>query len=130
MSVKVKELRGLESVWALNAYHTLVRGLAIEQACMGQEMDVTFAKFEALDAAGKERELRRAFSLVNLPEEDMQNLLLFALDANGIPYGKRTLKNIGPADLIEAMVAVCLEIAKITPRVCPEDVKKNCPAAA
>lgn len=130
MMIKTKELRGLESVWALNAYHTLVRGLAIEQACMGQEMDATFAKFEALDAAGKERELRRAFTLVNLSEEDMQNLLRFALDANGIPYSDRPLKKTGPEELIEAMVAVCLEISKITPRVCPEDVKKNCPAGA
>ena len=128
MSVKVKELRGLESVWALNAYHTLVRGLAIEQACLGQEMDTTLAKFEALDLAGKERELRRALTLVNLGEDDMRNLLLFALDVNGIPYGQRDCKKLGPAELIEAMVAVCLEIAKITPRVCPEDVKKNCPA--
>lgn len=128
--IKVKELRGLESVWALNAFHTLVRGLAIEQACFGQEMDETFAKFEALDAAGKERELRRAFTLVNLPEEDMKNLLLFALDANGIPYGTRKLKDIGPVELIDAMTAVCLEIAQITPRVCPEELKKNCPAGA
>lgn len=130
MSVKVKELRGLESVWALNAYHTLVRGLAIEQACLGQETDTTLAKFEALDLAGKERELRRALTLVNLGEDDMQNLLLFALDANAIPYGRRNLKTLSPLELIDAMVAVCLEIAKITPRVAPEDVKKNCPAGA
>lgn len=130
MAIKVKELRGLESVWALNAYHTLVRGLALEQACLGQEVDTTLAKFEALDDAGKERELRRAFALVNLGADDMQNLLLFALDANGIPYAKRKLSALGPVELVEAMLAVCMEIAKITPKVCPNDVKKNCLADA
>ena len=60
----------------------------------------------------------------------MQNLLLFALDANGIPYAKRKLSALGPVELVEAMLAVCMEIAKITPKVCPDDVKKNCLADA
>ena len=130
MAIKVKELRGLESVWALNAYHTLVRGLALEQACLGQEVDTTLAKFEALDDAGKERELRRAFALVNLGADDMQNLLLFAEFTNSLHSSIPGRSALGPVELVEAMLAVCMEIAKITPKVCPEDVKKNCLADA
>lgn len=125
--MEVLELRGLESVWAFNAYQTLLRGLALEQACLGQDMETTFANFEGLDLAGKERELRRAFSMVNLEKEDMLNLLTFVADVNGIPYAKKNLKNLGPTELTEAMLAVCLKISEIKPRLATEEVKKNYP---
>ena len=125
--MQVLELRGLESIWAFNAYQTLLRGLALEQACLGQDMDTTLANFEGLDLAGKERELRRALSMVNLEKEDMLNLLAFVADVNGIPYAKKNVKNIGPAELIDAMLAVCLKISEINPRLATEDVKKNYP---
>lgn len=125
--MQVLELRGLESIWAFNAYQTLLRGLALEQACLGQDMETTFANFEGLDLAGKEKELRRALSMVNLEREDMLNLLTFVADVNGIPYAKKNLKNMGPTELMEAMLAVCLKISEINPRLATDDAKKNCP---
>lgn len=124
-SIRVKELRGYESVWALNAYYLLVFGLGSEQAVLGQDYDTTAANFEALPEHKKETQLRHALQIVNLSAADMQNLLFFALDANGIPYAQKKPEQLGPEELVEAMLAVCLAISRITPRTCPTDAKKN-----
>ncbi len=123
--MRVKELRGLKSVWALNAYSTLVYGLATEQACLGQDYETTAAKFEALPLAEKEKQLRHALQIVNLQKEDMQNLLAFVVDGNGIPYDQKNLDKLEPSEIIEAMLAVCVKLADMRPFICPEEVKKN-----
>lgn len=128
--IKTKELRGLQSVWALNAYSTLVYGLATEQACLGQDYETSTAKFEALPLADKEKQLRHALQIVNLSKDDMQNLLAFALDVNGIPYSQKNVDKLPPMELVEAMLAVCLELAQLRPQICPEDAKKNLNPAA
>ncbi len=125
MTVRVKELRGLKSVWALNALATLIYGLGTEQACLGQDYETTAAKFEALPDEEKEKQLRHALEIVNLTSADMMNLLEFAIDANGVPYAQKKLEKMGPHEIVEAMLAVCLELAKLRPQVCPEDLKKN-----
>lgn len=123
--IKTKELRGLQSVWALNAYSTLLYGLATEQACLGQDYQTTMAKFEALPAEDKEKQLRHALQIVNLSKDDMHNLLAFALDANGIPYSQKNVDKLSPMELVEAMLAVCLKLAQLRPQICPEEAKKN-----
>lgn len=123
--IKTKELKGLKSVWALNAYSTLLFGLAAEQAVVGQDYDTTLAKFEALPLEEKAKQLRRALQIVNLQTEDMLNLLAFALDANGVPYDTKRIEKLPPMELVEAMLAVCLQLAQLRPYICPEEQKKN-----
>ena len=128
--ITVKPLKGLKSVWALNAFHTLVWGLAAQQAVLGQDIETTTAKFEALPLDKKEQQIRHALQIVNLTAEDMLNLLEFAKDQNGIPYSQKKLEDLPPQELMDAMLAVCMELAKIKPQICPEELKKNCPAGA
>lgn len=127
MSVTVKELRGLKSVWAFNAYYSLVYGLAVEQAHLGQDIETTFAKFEALPAEKKTEQLRHALKIVNLSKDDMLNLLAFAVDKNGIPYAQRNLETLQPQEILDAILAVCVKLAELKPRTADESVKKNCP---
>ena len=128
MAITVKELRGLKSVYAVNALSNLVYGLAVEQAHLGQDIETTYAKFEALDEAGQREQLKHALRLVNLSKEDMLNLLSFALDVNGIPYDEGRVKNMAPAEIMEAMLEVACKVAQtIKPRSITDDAKKNCP---
>lgn len=130
MAVTVKELLGYRSVLAYNAFYSLLLGLAVEQAHLGQSIETTFAKFEALPPKGKEEQLKHALKLVALSKDDTLNLLAFAVDANGIPYDQKKMDHMGPQDILQALLAVCMEFAKIKPFFFDETVKKNCPPEA
>lgn len=130
MSVKVKELRGYRSVLAYNAFYALLMGLAVEQAHLGQRIETTFAKFEALPEEQKEEQLKHALKLVNLSKDDMLNLLAFAVDANGIPYAQKDVEEMEPQKIFEGLLVVCMAFAKIKPFFLNENVKKNCPPEA
>lgn len=126
--ITVKELRGLKSVYAVNALSNLVYGLAVEQAHLGQDIETTYAKFEALDEAGQRAQLKHALRLVNLSKEDMLNLLSFAVDVNGIPYDEGRVKSMAPTDIMDAMLEVACKVAQaVKPRTITDDAKKNCP---
>ncbi|MGB2579415.1 hypothetical protein AAIR98_001334 [Elusimicrobium simillimum] len=125
MAVRVLPLKGLKSIWALNAYNTLLFGLATEQALTGQPFEETYKNFEALPLEAKELQLRRAISIVNLPEDDMRSLICFAQDANGVPFTDANTARMSPEDIVEVLTAVCLEISKIKIRSISDDVKKT-----
>ena len=127
MPIQVKELRGLKSVYAVNALSNLVYGLAIEQAHLGQDIEETFAKFEQLDEKGQREQLKHALRIVNLSEEDMLNLLSFVLDVNGIPFDRARAGKMQPTEIMDAMLEVACKVAQaIKPRSITEDAKKNC----
>lgn len=124
--VSVKELRGLKSVYAVNALSNLVYGLAIEQAHLGQDIEETFAKFEKLDEAGQREQLKHALRVVNLGQDDMLNLMSFALDANGVPFDEARVQRMQPTEILDAMLEVACKVAQtIKPRSISEDAKKN-----
>ncbi|WP_424244948.1 hypothetical protein Dip510_000055 [Elusimicrobium posterum] len=125
MKVQVLPLKGLKSIWALNAYNVLLFGLATEQALAGQGFEETYKNFEGLPLEAKELQLRRAAGLVNLQEDDMRNLIAFAKDANGIPFTDANTAKLAPEDIIDILVAVCLEISKIKVYSIAEREKKN-----
>ena len=126
--VTVKELRGLKSIYAVNALSSLVYGLAIEQAHLGQDIEETYAKFERLDEKEQREQLKHALRIVNLTQDDMLNLLYFALDANGVPFDENRVKNMAPTDIMDAMLEVACKVAKTVKktRSITEDSKKNC----
>ena len=35
-------------------------------------------------------------------------------DANGVPYSKANINNLQPQEIINIIIAVCLEISKVT----------------
>jgi F0F1-type ATP synthase delta subunit len=125
MSARILPLKGLKSVWALNAFNSLILGLAIENAMTGQTVEQTYAAFEKLDEKAKEKAIKDALQRINLQEEDMKNLLAFATDDNGIPYTEENIKGLAPEKIIDALGRVCLEISKIKVHSIDVDVKKN-----
>ena len=129
--VTVKELKGLKSIYAVNALSSLVYGLASEQAHLGQGIEETYAKFEQLDEAGQRIQLKHALQVVNLTQDDMLNLLCFALDPNGVPYDETRVKNMAPTDIMDAMLEVACKVAQTVKktRSITEDSKKNCQLA-
>jgi hypothetical protein len=73
----------------------------------------------------QEKLIREAVMFVELQKEEVEALVCFCADKNGVPFSAENIKSLGPQDLVEIVVAVCLEISKIKINFVSESEKKN-----
>jgi hypothetical protein len=123
--MKVLELRGYKSLRALNVFHTLMLGLKMLPAYVGEAYEDFFARVSDMPPADQEKLIREAALFVELQKEEVEALVGFCADPNGVPYAASNLKNLGPKEIHEIIVAVCLEIAKIKIDLVSDAEKKN-----
>lgn len=128
--MRVLELRGLKSLRALNAFHTLMLGLKMLPSYMGESYEDFYGRIAEMDEAGQEKMIREAALFVELQKEEVEAIVSFCADANGVPYGPANLANLGPKELHEIIVAVSKEVARIKIDLVSETEKKNCAASA
>jgi hypothetical protein len=123
--MKILELKGYKSLKALNAFHTLLLGLKMLPAYIQTPYDEFFEGFKEMNEAEKEKKIREAAIFVPLEQNEVEALISFATDKNGIQYSSVNLKNLGAKEIHEIIVAVCMEIGKIEVSLLSEDEKKN-----
>jgi hypothetical protein len=123
--MKVLPLTGYKSLRALNVFHTLMLGLKMLPAYMGETYEDFFARVDAMPEADQEKMIREAALFVEIQKDELEALICFCADKNGVPYQAANLKNLGPSELIEVIVAVCKEIAKVKIGFVTETEKKN-----
>jgi hypothetical protein len=123
--VRVLELKGYKSLRALNAFHALMLGLKMLPAYAGEQYESFFARVEEMSPEEQEKIIREAVLFVELQKDEVEALITFCTDANGVPYSPENLKNLGPGELVECIVAVCKEIARININFVSEAEKKN-----
>ncbi len=111
--MKVLPLKGYKSLRALNAFHSLLLGLKMLPAYMAEDYESFFASFETKTEAEKESCLRQAVAFVQLGQDEVDALISFGTDANGIAYTEANTKNLPPDQLFEIIIAVCMEIGRI-----------------
>lgn len=125
MARKVLPLKGFKSYKALNAFHALLLGLKMLPAYTLITYEKFFESFKDKDDAEKETLLREAAVFVNLEEEEIEALVCFCTDKNGIPLTKANINNLTPDEIHEVIVAVCMEIGRIKIDLVTESEKKN-----
>ena len=123
--MKVLELRGHKSLRALNVFHTLMLGLKMLPAYMGESYEEFLSRIDQMDSASQEKMIREAALFVELQKDEVEACLSFCADANGVPYSKENVQNLGPKEIHEMIVAVCMQIAKIKIDLVSESEKKN-----
>ncbi len=123
--IKVLELRGYKSLKALQAFHTLMLGLKMLPAYMGETYEEFYDRVSKMPASDQEKLVREAALFVDLTREEVDSLVAFSTDRNGVPFSAENLKNLGPKELHETIVAVCMEISKIKIDLVSESQKKN-----
>jgi hypothetical protein len=123
--MKVRELKGYKSLKALNVFHALMLGLKMLPAHLGESYEDFFARVQALPAADQEHLIREAVMFVKIDLDDINDLIGFVEDPNGVPYGPENVNNLGPDQLVEIIVAVCVAISKIRINFVTESEKKN-----
>lgn len=123
--MKVLELKGYKSLRALNAFNALMLGLKMLPAYMGEEYETFLNKVNLMTPDDQKKMIREAAMFVELQKEEVEAIICFAADKNGVPYGPENLKSLKPNELIDIIVAVCFEIAQIKIDFISETEKKN-----
>lgn len=123
--LKVLPLEGWPSLRAFNVYNTLLLGYKMLPAKIKMTYEAFLEEFDASSDEEKAKILREAASFVELEQDELEALTSFCHDANDIPFTKVNTAKMTPQQLIEIVVAVCLEISKIKLYSIGEDVKKN-----
>lgn len=123
--MKVLELRGYKSLRALNVFHTLMLGLKMLPAYMGEAYEDFYGRIQAMDPADQEKMIREAAMFVEIQKDELEAVVGFCADRNGVPYSAVNMKDLGPAELVEMVVAVCVEISKIKIDLVSDSEKKN-----
>ncbi len=123
--MKILPLQGYKSLRALNAFHSLLLGLKMLPAYMHLDYPAFFESFTDQTDEQKEKALREAAAFVQLTEEEVNALVSFSTDTNGIPYGPSNIGNLKPDRIFEIIIAVCMEISRIKIDLVTESEKKK-----
>lgn len=123
--MKVLPLVGYRSLQALHAFNALLLGLKMLPAYITLSYEEYFASFQNKSDAEKETLVREAAAFVQLQPDEVEALASFVEDKNGVPYGSANIKNLGPVELHEIIVAVSMEIGRLPIRLVTETEKKN-----
>ena len=126
MSRKVLELKGYKSLRALNAFNALLLGLKMIPDYMGESYEDFLNRIAAMPPEDQAIMIRKAALFVELQKEEVEAIVGFCTDPNGIPYEAANMGNLDPKELVEVIVAVCSEIGKMKiDFVTPNEKKKS-----
>lgn len=123
--MKVRELRGIRAFFALQSYGKLMLGLKMLPMHLAEDYAQFYKRVEALPPEDQEKLVREAVFLVDLSHDEVLSIVRFVEDKNGVAFTEENLKKLPPDEIFEILVAVCLEISKIKPRLTTETEKKK-----
>ncbi len=123
--MKVLELKGHKSLRALNAFQALMLGLKMLPAYVGETYEVFLGRVYEMPASDQQKLIREAVNFVELQKEEVDAIMSFVADPNGVPYDATNVKNLKPNQLVDGIVAVCMKIAEIKIDLVTDDEKKN-----
>lgn len=123
--MKVSELKGYEAWRAFGTFHKLMLGLKMLPSYMGESYEEFYERIAEMDESSQETMIREAAVFVDIEKEEVESIIQFCSDPNGVPYRSENIKNLPPDELFEIIVAVCKEIAKIKIDFVSDTEKKN-----
>lgn len=123
--MKILPLKGYKSLRALNAFSALLLGLKMIPAYAHISYEEFYSDFQDMEELKKEKLLKEAVLFVELQRSEVESLISFVADPNGVPYGANNVSNLGAEELLQAIVDVCMEIGKIKIDLITEAEKKK-----
>jgi len=119
---KASELKGIKSVRVLQVTSTLLLGSLMLPVNMGKTYDNYFEEIMNLDREDQAQVLTDAIQFVELKDEEIQSILSFVQDKNGVQIDKSNIDNYNPAEIMDMVLTVCLQVFDIDVFFCH---KKN-----
>lgn len=128
--MKVRELKGHKSLRALNAFHSYMLGLKFLPAYAPESYETFFDRVGDLPIEEQVNLIREAVMFVEIDQAELVAVLSFVEDPNGACYTPASVANLSPGELVESIVAVMTEIAKMKIDLIDESEKKNLKSSA
>lgn len=125
--MKVREIEGLTSLRAWNVFHALMLGLKMLPAYQFESYEEFYARIQLMPPGDQEKMIREALAFVPLELDEVKGALTFVSDANGMPLGPEQMKKLKPAQIVDGLTLVCMEIAKFNIDLISESEKKKSP---
>lgn len=125
--MKVLPIKGPDSYWAMHAYIKLLYGLKMLPMYMGDTLEEFFEKIEAMPIEDRRKVVRSAVFMVPLDKVtgELDAIMKFAADKNGVPFGRENMANLGPTEIMEAVNTVAQEFAAMKIDFLSPAEKKN-----
>lgn len=121
----VLPLVGYKSLRAFNAFHALMLGLKMLPQYIGEDYEKFYSRLDKMEPEDQKKMIKEAALFVELDKTEVEAIICFCCDPNGVPYTKENLKSLAPNQIIDIIVAVCMEIVSIKVDFVTEDEKKN-----
>lgn len=125
MIVKMLELKGTNSYTAMQVFHKLMLGLKMLPSYGHLSYEEFYRTMDLLSEKEKERKIREAALFVSLEKDELEALVYFCSDKNGVRFGPENMKSLSPDQIMELIVAASMEFAKIQINFLSEAEKKN-----
>lgn len=125
MKIEVLPLKGKHALKALNSFSALLLGLKMLPMYLNYSLQEFYEIFMEKSEAELETYLRQAVALVELKWDEVEAIISFCKDKNGIAYSANNISNLGMKEQHELIVAVCMEIGRIKIDLTSEEEKKN-----
>ena len=123
--MKVSELKGYKSMGALNAFNALLLGMKMLPMHSLTPYEKFHEDFKTMDYAEKESMIRQAIAFVQLEQVEVEALVTFCSDKNGVPYNSASLKSMDLKTIHEVITAVCMKVGEIKIDLLSEEEKKK-----
>lgn len=123
--MNILPLKGPKSVRALQAFQVLVLCGNMLPEYMGMPREDYAQMADELDEEAKEKLLRKILVTIPTQDEEIYVLAGFVTDKHGVPYSKVNIDNLGPGEIVEILVAVCMALSKIKVTMLTDEEKKN-----
>lgn len=123
--MQVMELKGYKALRAFNAFHSLMLGMKMLPMYAMETYEAFFARVEQMSESEQDSLIRQAILFVELSKDEVESIISFVQDKNGVAYGPANLKNLNPSEIHEIIAAVCMEMLKIKVTLVSSEEKKN-----
>lgn len=109
----------------LYAYCALLLGLKMLPGYQKSEYEDFYSAVEKMPEAEQKKVLRQAVIHVPLDKDERAALLSFCEDKNKVAVSETNIKNFSPGDIVDMLVAVAFEYAKLKINLISDREKKN-----
>lgn len=118
----VTELKGIKSVRVMQITSTLMLGLLMLPINMNKTFDNFYSEILEYDESDQRTILEDAVRFVELKDDELSAIMGFCKDANGIQIDKSNINNYNPAEIMDMVVEVCLQVFKIDVFFCQRKI--------
>jgi hypothetical protein len=122
---KVLPLTGIGGVRAFNVFHSVILGMSLIPVNIEKGYRLFLDELDQKDDTEKRKFFIDGLRFVPLEESDIEAVIRFVTDENGVPLSKSNTRLMSSSEIIEAMTDVFLEISRINVSIVTEGEKKN-----